>query len=193
MGSSQKIVNGVVWSTLFNIVNAAYNFVAVPVLIGHFGKSQYGLIGLAMSINVYMRLMDMGFNSTNVRFFSTWLTEHNYDKVLKAFQTSLSFYGFIGLLNGIILIVISFFSYSIFNVTPEQDVILKHLFYILAIVAFCNWFSSCFDQLIKATENVAWIQRRQMIPKALQILILVATVLLDLNIENYFIFTCLAN
>ena len=192
MGSSQKIVSGVLWSTLFNIVNAVYGFVAVPILIGYFGKSQYGLIGLAMSINVYMRLMDMGFNSTNVRFFSAWLAEHNHDKVRKAFQTSLSFYGFIGLLNGLILIGVSFFSESIFNVTPEQDVILKHLFYILAVVAFCNWFSSCFDQLIKSTENVAWIQRRQMIPKALQMVVLAATVLIGLSIETYYVLTCLA-
>ena len=191
-GSSQKIVSGVLWSTLFNIVNAVYGFVAVPILIGYFGKSQYGLIGLAMSINVYMRLMDMGFNSTNVRFFSAWLAEHNHDKVRKAFQTSLSFYGFIGLLNGLILIGVSFFSESIFNVTPEQDVILKHLFYILAVVAFCNWFSSCFDQLIKSTENVAWIQRRQMIPKALQMVVLAATVLIGLSIETYYVLTCLA-
>lgn len=192
MGSSQKIVSGVLWSTLFNIVNAVYSFVAVPILIGYFGKSQYGLIGLAMSINVYMRLMDMGFNSTNVRFFSTWLAEHNLDKVRKAFQTSLSFYGFIGLINGLILLVVSLFSDSIFNVTPEQDVILKHLFYILAVVAFCNWFSSCFDQLIRSTENVAWIQRRQMIPKALQILVLAATVIIGFSIETYYVLTCLA-
>lgn len=192
MGSSQKIVSGVLWSTLFNIVNAVYSFVAVPILIGYFGKSQYGLIGLAMSINVYMRLMDMGFNSTNVRFFSTWLAEHNLDKVRKAFQTSLSFYGFIGLINGLILLGVSFFSDSIFNVSPEQDVILKHLFYILAVVAFCNWFSSCFDQLIKSTENVAWIQRRQMIPKALQILVLAATVIIGFSIETYYVLTCLA-
>ena len=192
MGSSQKIVSGVLWSTLFNIVNAVYSFVAVPILIGYFGKSQYGLIGLAMSINVYMRLMDMGFNSTNVRFFSTWLAEHNLDKVRKAFQTSLSFYGFIGLINGLILLIVSLFSDSIFNVTPEQDVILKHLFYILAVVAFCNWFSSCFDQLIRSTENVAWIQRRQMIPKALQILVLAATVLIGFSIETYYVLTCLA-
>ena len=192
MGSSQKIVSGIVWSTLLNIFNGVYHFVAVPILISYFGKSQYGLIGLAMSINVYMRLMDMGFNSTNVRFFSTWLAEHNHDKVRKAFETSLSLYGSIGLLNGLILLLVSFFSDSIFNVTPEQDVILKHLFYILAVVAFCNWFSSCFDQLIKATENVGWIQRRQMIPKVLQILVLAATVIIGFSIETYYILTCLA-
>ena len=192
MGSSQKIVRGVAWTTILNIVNAIYNFIAVPILISYFGKEQYGLIGLAMSINVYMRLMDMGFNSTNVRFYSTWLAQKQFAKVKDSFQTSLSFYGGIGLVNAAILLLIALFSDSIFNVTPEQNVILNHLLIILAVSAFCNWFSSCFDQLIKATENVDWIQRRQLIPKFLQIFVLFATVGFQLNIETYYIFTCLA-
>jgi len=192
MGSSQKIVSGVVWSTIVNIVNAIYGFIAVPILIRYFGKAEYGLIGLAMSVNVYMRLMDMGFNSTNVRFFSTWLTEKNHDRLLKGFQTSLSFYGVIGLANALILLLIAFYSQNIFHVTSEQDVILKHLFYILAVVAFCNWFSSCFDQLIKATENVAWIQIRTLFTKILQIIVLGVTVWGKLSIELYYVLTCLA-
>lgn len=64
MSSSKKIVSGVIWSTFVNVINALYGFVAVPILINHFGKAEYGLIGLAMSVNVYMNLMDMGFNST---------------------------------------------------------------------------------------------------------------------------------
>ena len=194
MGSSKKIVKGVAWTTILNIVNAIYNFIAVPILIGYFGKEQYGLIGLAMSINVYMRLMDMGLNSTNVRFYSAWLAQKEYDKVRKSFQTSLSFYGCIGLVNAVILLIICAFSESIFNVTPEQNVILQHLLIILSVSAFCfcNWFSSCFDQLIKGTENVDWIQRRQLIPKFLQIFVLFATVFLHFNIEFYYVLTCLA-
>lgn len=192
MGSSKKIVSGVFWTTVLNLINAVYGFIAVPILIAYFGKSEYGLIGLAMSVNVYMRLMDMGFHSTNVRFFSKWLSEDNYQKVKKAFQTSLSFYGAIGLINGIILLVVAFFSDSIFNVTPDQNTILKNLLYILSVSAFCNWFSSCFDQLIKATENVAWIQRRQLIPKFLQTVVLFATVYIGFSIELYYVLTCLA-
>lgn len=192
MGSSRKIVSGVFWTTFLNFVNAVYGFIAVPILISYFGKAEYGLIGLAMSVNVYMRLMDMGFHSTNVRFLSAWLSENNHNKVKKAFQTSLSFYGSIGLLNGVILLVLALFSSSIFNVTSEQDEILKHLLFILSVSAFCNWFSSCFDQLIKATENVAWVQRRQLIPKFLQIIVLFATVYIGLSIELYFVLTCFA-
>ena len=192
MGSSKKIVSGVIWSTIVNVVNAVYGFIAVPILINHFGKAEYGLIGLAMSVNVYMNLMDMGFNSTNVRFFSTWLAQNKHEQLLKGFQTSLSFYSVIGLMNAVVLLIVAYFSNEIFNVTPFQDVILKHLFYILAISAFCQWFSSCFDQIIKATENVAWIQKRTLVTKMLMIIVLVATVMLDFSIELYFILTCLA-
>ena len=102
MGSSNKIARGVFWTTLLNIVNGVYGFISVPVLIAYFGKADYGLIGLAMSVNVYLRLMDLGFNSTNVRFFSNWLAKKELDKVRKLFQTSLAFYGSIGLLNALI-------------------------------------------------------------------------------------------
>lgn len=192
MGSGKKIVSGVIWSTFVNVINALYGFIAVPILINHFGKAEYGLIGLAMSVNVYMNLMDMGFNSTNVRFFSTWLAQNRHERLLKGFQTSLSFYSVIGLINAIVLLIVAFFSKEIFNVTIEQDSILKHLFYILAISAFCQWFSSCFDQIIKATENVAWIQKRTLLTKILMILVLGSTVWFDFSIELYFIFTCLA-
>ena len=192
MGSTQKIVSGVVWSTIVNIVNAVYGFIAVPILINHFGKAEYGLIGLAMSVNVYMNLMDMGFNSTNVRFYSAWLAEKKYDRLRKGFQTSLSFYGVIGLLNASIMLIVALFASSIFNVTQEQNVVLQHLMYILAATAFCHWFSSCFDQLIKATENIAWLQKITLSTKVLMIIVLAATVIFNLSIELYFALTMLA-
>lgn len=192
MGSSDKIVSGVVWSTIVNVVNAVYGFVAVPILIRHFGKAEYGLIGLAMSVNVYMNLMDMGFNSTNVRFFSAWLAKKDFSRLQKGFQTSLAFYGVIGLVNAAVLLVLSFFSSRLFNISPEQGSVLKNLLCILAVSAFFQWFSSCFDQIIKATENVAWIQKRTLITKLLMLLVLASTVLFGLSIELYFILFSLA-
>ena len=135
MGSSRKIATGVAWTVILNVVNGVYGFISVPLLIAYFGKSDYGLIGLAMSVNVYLRLMDLGFNSTNVRYFSNWLEKKDFHKVKRLFQTSLTFYGTIGLVNSLILLVVAFFSGSIFNVTPEQDIIVKHLFYILSIIS----------------------------------------------------------
>ena len=190
MGSGKKVISGVVWTMVVNVVNAVYGFISVPMLINYFGKSEYGLIGLAMSINVYLRLLDMGFDSTNVRFFSTWLAEKKLDKVRVAFQTSLSFYGIIGLLNAAILLVLSVFSDSIFNVDAAQDIILKRLIYILCFTAFISWVMSCFAQMVKATENVAYIQKCTLLSKLMLIVVLFGTVYGGLSIEWYFALSC---
>lgn len=189
MGSSKSIAQGVAWTTIVNIVNGVYGFVSVPVLITYFGKSDYGLIGLAMSVNVYLRLMDLGFSSTNVRYFSNWLAKKDYANVNSLFRTSLSFYGTLGILNAIILLIISIFSDSIFNVSPEQDLIIKHLFYILSISALISWYTSCFDQLVKANELVGWTQKMTLLPKCVQILILILTVTIGFSIEWYYALT----
>ncbi len=193
MGSGKKIVSGVIWTIMLNIVNAVYGFISVPILISYFGKSEYGLIGLAMSINVYLRLLDMGFTSTNVRFFSTWLAENNSLKVKKAFQTSLGFYGFIGLLNALVLFFLALFSNNVFNVSKEQDDILKRLIYILCFTAFFSWLMSCLEQLVKATENVAWIQKVHLLAKIMLVVVLFATVYLHFTIETYFMLSCSAS
>lgn len=52
-----------------------------------------------------------------------------------------------------------------------------------------SWYSSCFDQLIKATENVAWIQKRTLLPKILQVIVLFITIYAKLNIFWYFALT----
>lgn len=193
MGRANRAFSGIKWSIITNIVNAVYGFIMIPILINYFGKAEYGLIGLAQSVNAYMRLMDMGLTSTNVRFFSNWLEKHEFDRVKKLFSTCTAFYGVVGLVNAMILMVICLFSSSVFHVTPDQDVILKKLLLILALAAFINWFTSCYNQIIQATENVAWTQKRLLVTKLLMVLVLGITVWLKLDIITYFFLTILCN
>lgn len=80
MSRSRKVVSGVVWGAMMNILGAVYGFISVPILLNYFGKGEYGLIGLATSVNVYVQLMDLGMSSTNVRFFSLhWLKRNIVD------------------------------------------------------------------------------------------------------------------
>lgn len=193
MGSANKAFNGMVWSVVVNLVAAVYGFIATPLLIRYFGRPEYGLISLATSINAYMGLMDMGLSSTNVRFFSNWIAKGNTEKVNKLMQTCTAFYGGIGLINAAVLLVVSIFSSQIFNVNPEQDVILKQMLWALMIVAIINWYTSCFGQLISATENVAWVQKRILVTKLLMVAVVIITLVLQLTIVQYFILTLLAS
>ena len=75
MNSKTAILTGVSWTVTLNIVNGIYGFLSVPLLLFLYGKSHYGLIAIALSINLYLRLLDLGFNSTNVKFYSVWMAQ----------------------------------------------------------------------------------------------------------------------
>jgi len=189
MGSAKKIARGAVWTTITNIVNGIYGFISVPLLIAYFGKSNYGLIGLALSVNVYLNLLDLGLNSTNIRFFSNWLAKDDKSSVNRLFGTSMSFYGIIGLINAAIMLIVGIFAQEIFHLNNEQGTILMHLFFILAISAFISWYTSCFDQLIQANEYVGWTGQVKLLAKLLQCAILVLTLTLKFNIETFYALT----
>ena len=108
MGSTRRVYKGVAWGVIANVVHAIYGFVAVPLLINYFGKSNYGVIVLANSVNVYITLLDMGLSTTNTRFFSNWLEKKDLDKLTKLFQSSIVFYIFIGAINALILIILAY-------------------------------------------------------------------------------------
>lgn len=189
MGSANKAFAGMTWSVLVNLVTAIFGFIATPLLIKYFGRSEYGLIALATSVNGYMALMDLGLTSTNVRFFSNWLAKGDNDKVNKLMQTCTAFYGCIGIINAIVLLIVSIFSEQIFNLTAEQDTVLKHMLWVLCGVAVVNWYTSCYNQIISATENVAWVQKRTLFIKFMMIIVVAATLIFKLTIFHYFFAT----
>ena len=189
--TADKILSGTFWTTISTILNAVYGFFSVPVLIHYFGNANFGLIGLATSLNVCANLADIGMNTTNVRFFSVWIQDKNWDKVNRLFKTNLAIYGSMGLLNTVVLIVVYLISGDVFNINSDQDVTLKHLILILIVSSFFNWFISCFEQVIRATENVGWFQKIALIPKLLLIFVLAATLLFQLRIETYMALTIL--
>lgn len=192
MGSAKKVFSGVLWSVLTNVFAALSGFIITPLLINYFGRSEYGIIALAGSINAYMGLMDLGLSSTNVRFFSNWLSKGDTARVRKLMQTCTAFYGVVGIINALILIVAYFYTDQIFNVTPYQDGILKNMVIVLAVTAFINWYTSCFGQLISATENVAWVQKLSILTRILTIIAVVITLVFKLSIFQYFVASILA-
>lgn len=189
MGRRERVKSGMVWTILGYLVNAVYGFISVPILINYFGKGNYGLIGLAMSVNVYLALMDMGLNATSIRYFSNWIAKGEKENVRKLFQTNLAFYGMVGIINAIVLLVVACFGDVIFNVAPTQVLILRNLMYILALNAIISWYTSSFNQLIQGDEYVGWSQKISLLPKLMQLLILYLTVTIHFSIELYYMLT----
>ncbi|MBB6002415.1 lipopolysaccharide biosynthesis protein [Arcicella rosea] len=191
MKGFKNIFGGVAWSIISNVIGAGYSFLSVPLLLTYFGKEQYGLIGIALSVNVYLRILDMGFSSGNVKFFSTYLVKNDLDGLNKLFQSSLLFYISIALINALILFGLSFYCQEIFHLTIEENQVFKKLLYILIITSFPVWGSNVMEQLLRAKELVAWQQRVLLLSKIGQIASMLLTIFLKLSVVSFFaINTC---
>lgn len=186
MGKSKKIISGLAWTVIQNVVSILYGLVSVPYLINYFGKEEYGLIGIALSVNAYVQILDMGMNNANVKFFSEYLGKGELDNYQKYFSLTYLLYIIIGVINTIVLIIVSLYSDIIFRVTIEQAETLRNLLWILALNATFSWISVCFDQLLRAQEYIDWIIKRSTLLKVLQFLVLAIVIVGHYSIEVYF-------
>ena len=188
MGRAKTIFSGISWTIIQNVVNVLYGIVSVPFLLHYFGKEQYGLIGLALSVNVYIHLLDMGMTNSNVRFFSEFIAKGDKHKEQSLFSLSHLFYLGFGVLNSLILFAVSFLVNVLFKVSAEQAITLRNLLWILALNATFSWVSVAFDQYLQSKELIAWIKKRTTLLKIIQFGILAATILFKFTIEVYFFF-----
>lgn len=80
------------WSTFSKILNAIFGFIAVPLLLGLYGKADYGILSIATACNSYMHLLDLGMNIGTVKFFSQWKTTGQFNKIFNVSRTNITFY-----------------------------------------------------------------------------------------------------
>ena len=92
MSDKNYYVSSFAWSTISKILNAILGFISVPLLLGYYGKTEYGLLSIATACNGYMHLLDLGMNTGAVKFYSQWKTEDKIDKIYKVARTNISFY-----------------------------------------------------------------------------------------------------
>lgn len=188
MSKLKVIFSGLSWTLINNIVNMLFGFISVPLLIGYFGKDYYGLIGIAGSVNVYIHLLDMGMTDTNVRFFSEYIAKGDKKKTQELFGFTYLFYIVIGIINSLILLILSFFVNDLFNVSLEQAEVLKHLLWILALNATFSWVSVCFDQYLRAYDLMSWLKKRTSFLRISIFAFLGITIIFKLPLEFYYFF-----
>ena len=148
-------VSSFFWSTLSKILTAIVGFISVPLLLGYYGKAEYGILSIATACNGYMHLLDLGMNVGAVKFFSQWKAEGNIDKVYRVARTNITFYGIIALINVIGLIALAFFGESLFSVTSAQFSQLQACLVVIAIFSALSWGATTFNQLLIADKQMA--------------------------------------
>lgn len=191
--TTKYVAKSFIWGTISKIISAVIQFISVPLLLSNFGQVDFGLIVLATSINAYMQLLDMGVGTGAVKYFSEWIGANDYKRLDSVARTSISFYGIVGLINALVLIVIAYWGLSMFSLERDQIPVMRTMFLILAFFSVINWSSSVFNQLLIANEQMFLVQKVNIVRSFLGFAVVGITLWLNWTITYYFFAYTLAN
>ena len=183
----KRIFSGSLWGILARVLDALVKFFTIPLLVGFYGKADYGLITLAFSLNAYLRLMDMGFNVGAVRFFSMWIEKREWDRIGKVSRSSIIFYGAIGIVNALLFIIMAHHGQHLFTMTDAQVVIYRQMMYVLAFSAIFNWLNNVVIQLLSAKDELGYVNRVVILSSVLNFAIALVAIAWQLPLITYFI------
>lgn len=196
MGSNNTkkyVAKSFIWGGFSKMISAIIQFISVPLLLSNFGEVDFGLIVLATSINAYMKLLDMGVGTGAVKYFSEWIGSKDYKRLDSVARTSISFYGIVGLINALVLVVIAYWGLSMFSLEDDQIPAMRNMFFILAFFSVINWSSSVFNQLLIANEQMFIVQQVNIVRSFLGFAVVGITLWLNWTITSYFFAFTLAN
>ncbi|HWK59237.1 MAG TPA: oligosaccharide flippase family protein [Parapedobacter sp.] len=184
---SKRVFSGSAWGVLAKILDALAKFVTIPLLVGFYGKADYGLIALAFSLNTYLRLMDLGYNVGAVRFFSMWAADRKWEKIAGVSRSSIVFYGVIGLINAVIFLVMSAYGQQLFNLTEAQLPLYRQMMVVLAFSTVLNWLSGVAIQLLSAMDELGFINRVTAFSSVLNFAVALVAIQWQWDLITYFI------
>ena len=174
------------WSTLQKILNAILGFISVPLLLGYYGKAEYGILAIATACNGYMHLLDLGMNTGAIKFFSQWKAEGRQDIIYRVARTNITFYLIIACINMLGLIALAIWGESIFSVTHEQFLQLRMCLYIITIFSIFSWGTTTFNQLLIADKQMAYTMQVQCVQTVLKTLLIYVVLWANLSLTAYF-------
>ena len=188
MSDKKYYLKSFFWSTLSKILTAIIGFITVPLLLGVYGKADYGIIAIATSCNGYMHLLDLGMNTGAVKFYSQWKAEGKMKLVHSVAQTNITFYVIISVVNILLLAILGIWGEPLFSITHEQFLSLRTCLLIIASFAVLSWVTTVFNQLLIADRQMAFTMKWQCVLSLLKGLLIALTLVYKMSVEMYFFF-----
>lgn len=188
MSNKHYFLSSFFWNTLSKILNAIFGFVSVPILLGYFGKADYGILSIATACNGCMHLLDLGMNTGAVKFFSQWSAEGKRDLIQKVSNTNTTFYLIISAINIVGLLFLAWFGEGLFSVSHDQFLKLRICFYILAIFASVSWVTSAYTQLLTAFKKIVFTMQVNSVMIILRIALIFCVLYFKLSLIEYFFY-----
>ena len=160
MKANQQLKIGIILSYLSLVLGNIVSLVYTPVMLRLLGQSEYGLYSLVASFVAYLGLMDLGFGTTYLRFYSQYKHSQSNEDVAKLNGLFLTVFTCIALLILLCGAVMYLYSDKIFGgklTNEELSLARRILMLIVGNLAFSFW-SKVFEIHITANERFVFLK-----------------------------------
>lgn len=161
--STRRLFNNSFFTIAAKFTNAFVQFISLPILLKVFGKSDYGLIVIAMSLNTFIYILQIGLPMGFPKFIAEWLAKGERKQMHAAIQTVSSFYLAIALISFLILLSIAFFGTNLFKINLDQFNTLQTLLIITAITSLLAIPATVLNELLTGAQELGFIAILEMI------------------------------
>lgn len=189
--SIKEIIKGSIVGIIGKVIGAGLNFFSLPILLLMYGKPGTGLVGVALSANAFMQIMNMGVPTGAVKNFSEWIEAKNFLSLMRGMQTNQFFFTTIGFINSLILVYIGYNASKFFSVGHPE--VLTQLIYVLAATSFFNWYFMGFQHLLLAYEKIGWVNFSTSLINILNFLAVAVAYWMKASVTMYFFLYSMTN
>ena len=131
------------------------SLVYTPIMIRLLGQSEYGLYNLAASIIAYLGILNFGFGSTYIRYYSQYKVKEDHDGIAKLNGMFLIIFSVIAVIALFAGFTLAYYSKTVFGseITAEQANTGRTLLIILTINLAIKFPNIVFISYIRANER----------------------------------------
>lgn len=160
-----QIKSGVALSYISRILTVLIGLFYTPIMIRLLSQSEYGLYNIAASVISYLGVLNLGFASAYMRFYSRYKVADDQDKIATLngmFVAIFSFLGIIAIIAGIILALNVDIIFGP-NLTSQELETARVLMFILVINLGVSFPNIVFSTYIQANEQFIFANSLQII------------------------------
>lgn len=165
MKKVSQIKGGVILSYVSILISNVVAMVYTPIMIRLLGQSEYGLYTLVSSFVAYLGLMDFGFGSTYMRYYTQYKHKESKEKIASLNGMFFSVFTIIGILALVSGLILCGFSDEIFGskLTADELSTAKILMYLLVVKLAITFPCKLFTVYINSNERFVFIKTLNLI------------------------------
>lgn len=139
MSSTARLLSNTLSNGVAQFAQVGVAFVFMPLLVAHYGLTDYGLYLLAFSFNGYLGLLDFGVGTALTKLVAEKRAKAGIESIGGLITIGLAYYSVVGVAACGVLLLLARYSGAIFNLNPEDAHLLANLLVIGAIGAIVTW------------------------------------------------------